>query len=374
MQVTPVKSLADQKAFLRFPYDLFRQDPGWIPPLWSAEQKALDPAQNPSVEHSEVQRWLARREGQVVGRIQVIINAYETERLGEAHARFNKLDLIEDFAVAEALLHTAEQWATEQGAVWLKGPHGYTNLDESGMLVEGFETPTTFATLYNPAYYPQFLERLGYEKHVDWIERRFDLPRELPDKVTRITTLLQQRYGLRTLPLRTRRDLLSVAPRLMDLFLDSYADLEGFVPLSQAEIDLYIERYIAFLRPDFARVVVDAQGEMVGFGLTMPDLGQAMRKAGGKLWPLGWYHLLQATRRNPIANLILIGVVPQWRNKGVHGLIFREVYQSFRKVGIERIHVHPMMENNTPVHALFQDYGAQPFRRRRVYQKLLGAK
>lgn len=371
ISVVPVDSPLREQQFVQFPYDLFAEDKRWIPPFFSGEFRALSGEHNPSAAHSQIGRWLALKGEKVCGRIQVQINQRESDKIGEIHARFNRLDLIDDEEIARQLLEQAEAWARERGAIQMKGPHGFTNLDESGMLVDGFEADTTFATLYNPPYYPRLLEKYGYSKRMDWLERRFDLPASLPPKIERAATLINRRYGLQTLPLKRRRDLLRLAPDVMELFLESYQELEGFVPLSEGEVEQYIQRYISFLRPDFVRVVVNRNGELVGFGLTTPDLGDAFRKAKGKLWPWGWYHLLRGMRKNPTATLILIGVAPKWRNKGVHGLIFREVYEAFRRNGIHHIRVHPMLEDNRAVHALFQDYGAQVFRRRRIYYKEL---
>ena len=368
LQITPVSTQHQREQFVDFPYHLYAKSPQWIPPLRALEIKEFDPQHNPSLAHCKTAQWLAKKGENVIGRIQVILNLREWKHLGTKEARFNHWDLIDDPEVAEGLITAALEWAEQSGCTILKGPYGYTNLDQSGLLISGFERKSTFATLYNHSYYQAHLERLGFKKKVDWVERHLSLPKELPSKFKRIPSILKSRYDLKTLDLKTRKDMMAQAHHVMEVFLESYQQLEGYVPLSAGEVQKYIDQYLSFLRPDYIRLVADSEGKLVGFGLTTPDMGNAFQKSKGNLWPWAWWHLWRARQKNPVADLILIGVAPKWRNKGVPGLVFKEVYESFRKAGVKEIMVHPMLEHNQPVHALFDSLGAKPYRRRRAYQ------
>lgn len=267
------------------------------------------------------------------------------------------------------LLQAAEQWAIDRGASKLKGPYGFSSLDPAGWVVSGFDTLGSFATRYNYAYYPDHLTGLGFEKLTDWWEYHLPVPDRLPRRVEQIRRLLPQRYGLRYQPLRNRTELMRLAPQVVEVLLDSYAPLEGWVPLSKAQQQQYLRSYFPYLRPDFVGVVVDAHEQVIGFGVTLPSLARAMQKSQRRLWPWGWYHLWRAQRTNDVAELILIGATPEWQGKGLPGLIFAEVYQVFRRMGIREVRIHPMMEQNQAVQRLFKDYELELFRRRRVWSK-----
>lgn len=363
----PVRTAEDRRRYAALPFRLYRDTPAWVPPQWGSEQALLDPARNPSLAHSEAQAWLALRHGETVGRLTVLLNPRETVYLGEAHARFGWTDFIDDPAVSQCLLSAATDWAKARGASLLKGPHGFTSLDAAGWVVEGFERLSTFATRYNAAYYASHLSRLGFRPRVDWVEHHLSVPDRLPPRIERLRTLLPERYGLRYRSFTSRAALRRAAPAIFQVLLDSYAPLTGWVPLTPAEQQHYLAAYFDWLRPDCVGLVEDTQGEVVGFGVTLPSLAQAMRRAGGRLWPWGWYHLLRAQHRNHSADLILIGSTPAWQGKGIPALIFAHLYQTFRRLGIRRVNIHPMMVHNSPVLSLFKDYDLTLFRRRRVW-------
>jgi GNAT superfamily N-acetyltransferase len=367
----PVRTAEDRRRYEALAVRLYRDCLYWIPTLWGSEQAALDPAQNPAFAEAEAQAWLALRDGEAVGRLTVLINHRETAHLGRVEARFGWTDFVDDPEVSRALLAAAERWAREQGAVALKGPYGFSSLDPAGWVVAGFDTLGSFATRYNYPYYPEHLQAFGFDKLVDWVEYRLPVPDHLPRRVEQVRRLLPQRYGLRYRPLQSRAELMRLAPQVIEVLLSSYKPLEGWVPLSQAQQQQYLQSYFPYLRPDFVGLVVDAKERVIGFGVTLPSLARAMQKSAGRLWPWGWYHLWRAQRRNQVAELILIGAIPEWQGKGLPGLIFAEVYQVFRRMGIREVRVHPMMEQNQAVQRLFKDYDLELFRRRRVWRKAL---
>jgi len=357
--------------FVNFPFTLYKNNPHWIPPIKGMELFLLDKKRNPAFDHSEALLMLAFRGKKVVGRIACIINYLELEKLQAKHARFGWLDFIDDVKVCHALFFAIEKWALEKGMETLKGPYGFTNLDKSGMLVKGFESLGTIATLYNYDYYPRHMEKLGFEKEVDWVEVDIVAPKKVPERLQRFVKTFQKRYGLRVLRVRNRKELKKYIRKLFDLLVDTYKDLHGFVPLTESQIEVYMSQYLPFIRKDFVCIVLDKEDEMIGFGITMPSLSKAMQRAGGKLFPFGIFHLLYARTFNDTLDLVLIGVKSSWRNKGVNALIFNEIETSFIRAGINRILVNPMLENNAQVLTLWKDYKFDVYKRRRAFTKKL---
>jgi len=215
------------------------------------------------------------------------------------------------------------------------------------------------------------MQKLGFEKEVDWVEVDMVAPQKVPERLQRFVNSFQERYGLKVLPVRSRKELKKYGRELFDLLVDTYKDLHGFVPLTESQIEVYMKQYLPFIRKDFVCIVLNQEEEMIGFGITMPSLSKAMKRAGGKLFPFGIFHLLFARTFNDTLDLVLIGVKSEWRNKGVNALIFNEIETSFIRAGIKRILVNPMLENNAQVLTLWKDYKYNVYKRRRAFTKKL---
>ncbi len=366
-----VSSENQLEEFVEFPFRLYRRHPHWIPPIKAMEKALLRPASNPAFRHSEAVLFLATQDGRTVGRIAGLINRLECEKLGEIHARFGWLDFEDDPRISAALFDAVEAWARARGAAVLKGPYGFTNLDKAGLLVEGFDSLGTIATLFNPPYYPQHLEKLGFEKEVDWVEVYIHSITHIPERIQRFVRVMSERFGLRVWRVRTRAELKARGRELFHLLQETYRNIHGFVPLTDEQVDLYMKQYLPFIRKDFIKIVLNERDEMVGFGLTMPSLSKAMKRAGGRLFPFGLLHLLWARTFNDSLDLVLIGVREEWRNKGVHALIFHEILEKVLSGGFRHIYVNPMLEHNSQVLSLWKDYQSEVYKRRRAYQKRL---
>ncbi len=251
------------------------------------------------------------------------------------------------------------------------GPLGFTDMDREGMLVEGFDELATLATNYNYPYYPQHMERLGYVKDVDWIEYELTVPPEPNETIARIADLALRRNKLQLLKVRRKKDLLPYAYQLFDLLQEAYQNLYGFVPLTEKQVQSYVKQYFGFVTPEFVPVVLDQQGKMVGFGIVMPSLSRALQKAGGRLFPFGFIHLLRALKKNDRADLYLVGVKPEYQGKGVNAILMDRMHRHFIKLGVTKVESNPELEHNANVQGQWKYYEKRQHKRRRVFIKHL---
>ncbi len=369
LEIKAVIHPTELETFIHFPFQLYKNNPFWVPPLKASETAWLSPTKNPAFQHAEVILLSAWRNGEMVGRIAGIINELESKQLGHVHARFGWLDFIDDKAVSILLLESVEKWAKSKGAIRLKGPYGFNSLDKNGMLVEGFEELGAMTTLYNFAYYPQHIEELGYQKELEWIEMKAVLPPKMPDKITVAASKIMERYHLKVKQPKNKVELLRFGHQVFDMLQATYQHLPTYVPISAEQQDFYIKNYIGLLPPKFL-CMVEHEGEgPIGFGLTMPNMSKAMQRANGKLFPLGFIPILLAQYFNNSGVLTLIGVKEEWRRRGIHSLIFKELGDTFIKMGFNTFDVNPMLDDNTNVLALWKEFDHYIHKRRRTYFK-----
>jgi len=360
------------KTFIRFPVDLYRGNPHYVPALAFDDLNTLDPTRNPAFEFCESVCFMAERDGRIVGRIAGIINRRYIEKWGRKYARFGWLDFVDDYDVAEALTAAVEAWARERGMEGLHGPLGFTDMDREGLLVEGFKEVATMATNYNHAYYGEYLERLGYAKDCDWVEYRISVPKEIPEKVRRVTDLLAKRTGVRLYEWKSRKELVSkFGAQLFALLDEAYAKLYGTTPLSERQVEVYIDQYLGFVDPRFTKILVDEKGDLIGFGITMPSLSKALQACRGRVLPFGWLHLYLALRKPKILDLYLVAVRAEYQSRGVVAILMSAVNQSAIDAGIKFAESNPELEINHAVQTLWKDTDRVMHKRRRVYLKSL---
>ena len=311
VSVRPVSGPAQMRKFVKFRIDLYRDSPYAVPPLYMDEMTTLDPKKNPAFEFCEAQCFMAFDGETPVGRICAMVNHRANEIWKNHSGRFGFVDFIDDAAVSRALFTAAEDWVRSKGMHSLHGPLGFTDLDQEGMLVEGFDQMGTMATLYNHPYYPKHLESMGYVKDADWVEYRITIPDAVPERMRRIAEMVMKKYKVRILKYSDRKKLMKdgYIQKLFELVNDSYSHLYGFTPLTQAQIDYYTKLYVPMLNLNYLVLIVNAGGELVGMGVTLPSLSEALRKAQGKLFPFGVFHILKALKfRNPGIDSLLVAV------------------------------------------------------------------
>lgn len=361
------------KQFVKFNIELYKDCPYHVPGLVEEEMVTLDRKKNPAFELCDSVYFLAYKGDKVVGRIAGMINRRSNETWNQKHARFGFMDFIDDNEVVDALFAAVEKWAKEQGMDAMHGPMGFTDMDHEGMLVEGFDQMGTMAAIYNYPYYPQQIERLGYVKDQDWHEFKIYIPDGVPEKHLRIGEIVKKKYGLKIIKFKKTKEIMPYAQRIFETLNESYAPLYGFARLTQQQIDYYVKMYIPMLRLDLITIIVREEDDaVVGFGISLPNLSEAMRKAKGHLFPFGWIYLLKALKTKPkVIDLYLTGVLPEFQNKGVNALLFNDLIPVYRSLGVEYAESNPELASNSAVQAQWDYFKREHHKTRRAFIKEL---
>lgn len=367
--IKPVKS--QLRRYVQFAIDLYRGNPYYVPPLVMDDINTLNPKKNPAFEFSISQSFMAYRDNKAVGRITAIINTRANSKFNEKVVRFGFVDFIDDDAVVDALFDAVRRWGLEHGMTKMVGPLGFTDLDPEGMLVEGFEETGTMATIYNYPYYAEQLRRMGFNKETDWIEYRITVPESVPEKMARISDIVGRRFGLRVAKLPSRSKLKEkYGQALFSLINECYADLYGFVPLTERQIKYYITMYLGLIRLDDICVIVDKDDRLAGVGLSMPSLSKALQRSRGKLFPLGWYHLLRAIRgHSDVVDLLLVAIRPEYQGKGVNAMLFTHLIPAYNANGYRFAESNVELEGNENVQKQWEYFERRQHRRRRAWSK-----
>jgi GNAT superfamily N-acetyltransferase len=366
--IKEVQSRRKLKSFIYFPYWLYRDNRYWIPPMVKDEFDTFNKKRNPIYKTADAQLLLAYKDRRVAGRVAIIAHYHELEKEGKL--RFGWLDFEDDKEVSSALFQAIEDAAREVGARVIEGPLGFSDLDRAGMLIEGFEEVNNMTTWYNAPHYQKHIEAAGYAKKKDWIEFQYKVPNEVPDRIERMAELVENRYALRELPIRNKADMRKVSVRVLKLMGDTYKKLYNYVPLTDSQMAFYAEQFLNFLPPQNVMVLLDVADRFVAFAVTMPSLIEAARKTQGHLYPFGFLRFLHAMKNSKRVELLLIGVHPDYQNKGVTALLFKKLIALYIKKGVEVVESNPQQEDNKEIQALFaKDYASRQHKRRRVFIK-----
>lgn len=379
VEIKKVTSKADLKTFIRFNYHLYKDNPYSVPDLYEDMLDTFNPKKNGAYEFCEAELFLAYRDGKVVGRVACLINHKANRTWNTRNARFGWIDFIDDLEVSRALLDTAETWAREYQCDKLIGPMGFTDLDAEGMLIEGFDQLSTMSTIYNYPYYPKHLEAHGYEREIDWSERKIYVPRPGHEadyeRYFRVAEIVRKRSNLHIRKFKSVKEIKdgNYIYRLFDVINRSYAPLFGFSEINRRQIDKYANQYLHFLDLRLLVVVENEDNEPVAMGIGMASLSRALQKAKGKLFPFGWWHLLKALywKRSHIIDLLLVGVLPEYQNKGVNALLFADIIPIAKEMGFEYAEGHPILETNDKSANQWNYLDVELHKRRRCYQKTL---
>ena len=375
IEIKPVTTRQELQQFVQFYYDLYRDNGCAVPYLYSEEMSTLRHDKNTSFECCESQYFMAFKDGQLVGRVAAIINNRANERWDRKQVRFSWFDFVDDQEVSTALLQAVEGWGRSKGMTEIAGPLGFIDTDREGMLVDGFDKLSTMYINYNHPYYPQHMEQMeGYEKANDWVELRVKVPEVVPEKFAKITEMVRKRYGLRVHKF-SRKELIDGGwgKRIFDLLNETYKDLYGFSQLSDHQIGQLVNDYIKIADLNLVTGVMDGD-KLVGFGITFPSFSRALQKTrDGRFLPFGWWHLLKILKwhKTDTVDLLLIGVLPEYRSKGANALIFDDLIRQFQRYGFDWAETGPQMETNEGVLSQWQYLESTQHRRHRCYRKEL---
>lgn len=371
--IKEVSNKKELKQFVKFNIELYKDNLYHVPNIIEEEMMTLDAHKNPAFDFCESVYYLAYKDNKIVGRIAGIVNNKSNKTWNQKHARFGFVDFIDDNEVTDALFAAVESWAKSKGMDAIHGPMGFTDLDHEGMLVHGFDQLGTMATMYNHSYYPKQLDRLGYNKDQDWKEFKIYIPDAIPEKHQRISEIVMKKYGLKIQKFKNKKEIWPYANKIFETLNTAYAPLYGFTELTQRQIDYYVKMYIPMLRLDLVTLIIrESDDEVVGFGITLPNLSRAMKKAKGRLFPFGFIPMLQALKGRPkVIDLYLIGVLPEYQNKGVNALLFNDLIPVYQKLGVEYAESNPELETNSAVQAQWDYFKREHHKTRRAFIKEL---
>lgn len=355
--------------FIIFPFQLYHNSPYWVPPIIREEKSTLNTSQNSLFKDVEAHLFVAKLGEEIVGRIAAIINWVEVKKLNKLKIRFGWFDFIDNEEVSRLLLDRVQLLGKKHGLEYMEGPIGLSNLDRAGMLVMGFDQINNITTHYNYPYFPDHMERLGFTEGLEWVEYRMAVPQEITPQVRRISQLVLDRYQLRLLKLTSKGQILSYAKKIFDLINLSYSSLESCVPIQPYQMEVYKNKFLKFVNPDFVCLIVDKQDQLVGFSISMASFAKAMQKAKGQLFPLGFLHLLRAQKHNDVVNLFMIGIDPKYQRKGLTATIFQDQIETFHKYGIKIVETNPELKENKAVQALWKNLNPTLIKKWRTYKK-----
>ncbi len=358
----------DQKKFTLFPNKLFKNEDNFVPALSSDEMKVFNKKKNPAHEYCESVCFLAYQNNQVVGRIAGIINHAWNKSQNTKTARFSRIDMIDNIEVTKALINAIETWAIKQGMDTLMGPIGFTDLDRMGMLVDGYEYLNMFITIWNPPYYHEHLEQLGFVKDVDWVEKRIMMT-QIPDKIKRVAEITRTRYGYKLIKVKKRKEVYKYIYPAFKMYNIAFNKLYGFYPLSQKVMDYYIKQMILIVKLDYLWFVLDKEDSVVGFGLMMPSLALPNKKSNGKLFPLGLFRILRALKKHDVVDLYFIAVDPNHHSKGIPALMLEDGIKEAIKHNIKYAETGPELELNHQIQSTWKDFDYIEHKRRRCYTR-----
>lgn len=357
------------KEFVKFPFELYKGNPYWVPPIINDEVESFNKHTNPAFKHAEAYFYLAYRNNKIVGKIAAIINWEEVRNQGKKKVRFGWFDVIDDIEVTKALLEKVYELGRRNNMEYVEGPMGFSNLDKVGVLTEGYDQDSTMITWYNHPYYKEHLEQLGYVKEKEYIESIFSFNNVDPAPFQKASGLIKNRYGLVPINPATTKEVMPYVDKMFDLFNSSYEKLASFVAVSDEQKEYFKKKYVGLINPEYIKFVMDKDDNMVAFTIVMPDFGEALKKANGKLFPFGFLHLLKAKKKSKNVVFYLIGIDPAYQNKGVTAVVFDEFYKVFTKNNIEMCIRTPELEDNHAMHNLWKHFNPVINKRRRTYRK-----
>lgn len=375
MNTVKVKQVHDHRTmndFVHIVDSIYGNCPQYVPDLESDVRKLFNSRKNPGLEFSDIQAFVAYQNEQPVGRVVGIVNGKANQKWKVRNVRFSMIEFVDDMTVSSALLKAVEEWGKTKGMDALQGPLGITDFDKEGMLVEDFDMLGSMNTIYNPDYYPRHMEAYGLVKEVDWLQVRIDIPQDIPARYARVAQYAREQIGLRVVKLTVKEVFqLGYGKKVFALLNECYQPIFGFSTLSEKQMNTFINKYLRLIDLNLIPVILNDRQEVVGVAITMGSLSMAMQKAGGRLLPMGWYHLLKALKwkREDHAEMLLIAVRPDYQGLGVNAMFFNDLIPIYNNYGFKWAETGPQLEDNVRELSQWKPLHPQFVKRRRCYKK-----
>lgn len=372
--IKTVSNKRELKTFVRFANKLYKGNEYYVPSMPLDDMNTLTKEGNAAFEFCDCELYLAYKDNEVVGRVAAIVNYKANAAWNVEQVRFGWIDFIDDIEVSKALLDTVAEFGRSKGMKQIVGPLGFTDFDPEGMLVEGYDRLSTMALIYNYPYYPEHLKQLGYVKETGWVEYRITLPEQMPEKHIQFAEIIKERYNLKVLK-KTKRQVRkeNYGQKIFELINQTYCVLYGYSLLSPKQIDQFVDTYLGIVDMKMLTFIENAEGELIGAGITIPSMAKALQKCNGELFPFGWWHLLKAMywKKPDTLDMLLIGVRPDYQNKGVNSLLFCDLFQNYQKMGFKYAETNANLETNAKVQAMWTPFEKEQHKKRWVFGKEL---
>ena len=370
--IKTVSSRKDFKTFARFANKLYKGNKYYVPSMPMDDISTFSKEKNAAFEFSDAEFYLAYKDGEVVGRVAAIINHKANDAWKVKQVRFGWIDFIDDMEVSAALLDAVTAFGKARGMEQIVGPLGFTDFDPEGMLVEGFDRVSTMALIYNHPYYPEHMKKHGYYKETGWVEYRITLPEEMPEKHVKYAEIIKERYKLKVRKLtksQIRKE--NYGRKVFDLVNQTYCVLYGYSLLSPKQIDQYVGLYLSLIDTQMLTFIENPEGELIAAAATIPSLSEALQKCNGEIFPFGWWHLLKAMywKKPDTLDMLLIGIRPDYQNKGVNALLFADLFKTYQKLGFKYAETNANLETNAKVQAMWTPFEKEQHKKRWVFGK-----
>ena len=369
--VREVKDDDELKEFVMFPHKLYKDSKYWVAPIINEELEVLNKKINPVFKNADAYYFLALINGEIVGRIAALINWVEVKDLKKKKVRFGWFDFVDNKEVSKSLLNEVIKIGNDNNLEFIEGPVGFSNMDKAGMLIKGFEKKNTMITLYNHSYYQDHMIAHGYKKLAEWVEYELKIANyeDSPEKVKKFSDLILKRYKLKKLNFTKTEQIVPYVDQMFYLLGKTYDKLQTFVPIQDYQIDYYKNKFLKYINPGFIKCVTDENNELVAFAITMPSFSNALKKINGKVDFFGKLRLLHAKNFNHKGSLYLIGVRPDFQNKGVIAILFNELQKFYNKFGITEVETNPELIENTAIQQLWKNYENNQHKNRATFTK-----
>ena len=340
-----LSSRRDINRFIQFPFDLYRDNPFWVPQMRAESRALMDKDSHPFYQHSDADFFIAEENGKTIGRIAAISNTRANRSRKMNSAYFYFFESVNDSDVSQALFDQVISWAKSKGHNQVYGPKGLLQGDGIGLLVKGFDYVPAVGIPYNHSYYDDLVKNAGFTKRFDYFSGYVDLEIGLPEKVRRIAEKVKKRSGFWVKKFETKQELLDAAPELRSVYNSAFEDSEGFSPISEEEIVIIAKRILSIADPRLIKLVYK-EDQIIGFLFSYPNICRGLQKTNGRMWPFGWIHILRELRTTKYMDTNGIGILPEYQGLGPTAVIYTELEKTFHEFDFEHIETVQTREDN----------------------------
>ncbi|MCF8381790.1 MAG: hypothetical protein K9H49_19615 [Bacteroidales bacterium] len=368
--ISEVKSRSSLRKFIHLPAKIHKDHSNWVPPVYMDEWTFHNPKKNPAFGHCDTIRFLASRNGTIIGRIMGVINHKYNDLHHEKDARFSFLECFDDPEVSEALFKKIEEWAVSKGMENLVGPLAFSDKDPQGLLVEGYDEPVVISTNCNFPYQVDLVEKYGFTKKTDLVAYKIMVPEEMPEFYLKIRErAIRNNPGIKLVEPKSNKEIRSLISPVFRLVNITFKEIYGFSEMSEKEMKEFSQRYLAILHKDLIKVLKNEKDEVIAFVLGIPEISEGVKKSKGYVLPFGIFQILRAQKATKQLTLLLGAVHPDYRNAGLDTIMGVSMFESARKNNLEWMDSHLELENNTKVRAEMEKMGGVVYKKFRIFEK-----